>query len=62
MKNFFQQHWLLILSLIYLIYPFDLVADIFGPVGLIDDGVVLFWAVAREIYLAAKKNRPVSNK
>ena len=57
MKNFFKQHWLIILSFIYLIYPFDFIADIFGPVGLIDDGIVLFTVIVRELYLAAKKKK-----
>ena len=58
MKNFINQHWILILSIIYLIYPFDFIADIFGPVGLIDDGLVLFTVIIRELYLAAKKKKP----
>ena len=57
MKNFFKQHWLIILSFIYLIYPFDFIADIFGPVGLIDYGIVLFTVIVRELYLAAKKKK-----
>ena len=57
MKNFFKQHWLIILSFIYLIYPFDFIADIFGQVGLIDDGIVLFTVIVRELYLAAKKKK-----
>ena len=58
MKNFINQHWILILSIIYLIYPFDFIADIFGPVGLIDDGLVLFTVIIRELYLAAKRKKP----
>ena len=57
MKNFFKQHWIIVLSIIYLIYPFDFIADIFGPVGLIDDALVLFTVIVRELYLVSKRKK-----
>jgi len=50
MIRFLKRHWLLIISLIYLIWPLDLITDLFGPIGLIDDGFALFIAIIAEIF------------
>ncbi|MFS8131283.1 MAG: DUF1232 domain-containing protein [Candidatus Dojkabacteria bacterium] len=44
MWKFARQHWLLILSLIYILSPIDFIPEAFlGPIGLIDDlGLVTF--------------------
>ena len=56
-KKFIKRYWLLIISLIYLIWPIDIIADIFGPIGLLDDIGLLFAAALREfiIYLKSRK-------
>jgi len=44
MWKFIKKHWLLILSLIYILSPIDFIPEAFlGPLGLIDDlGLVVF--------------------
>jgi uncharacterized membrane protein YkvA (DUF1232 family) len=56
-KKFIKRYWLLIISLIYLIWPIDIIADIFGPIGLLDDMGLLLAAAIRElvIYLKSRK-------
>jgi uncharacterized membrane protein YkvA (DUF1232 family) len=56
-KNFIKRYWLLIISLIYLIWPIDLVADIFGPIGLIDDLGLLTAAAIRELVIYFKSRK-----
>jgi uncharacterized membrane protein YkvA (DUF1232 family) len=60
MIGFIKRHWLLLISLIYLIWPLDLIAEIFGPLGLIDDGLVLFIALLAEIFnlRSSEKQKP----
>ncbi len=50
MKNFIKKYWLIIISLIYLVWPLDIVSELLGPIGLIDDGAVLLTAIANEAY------------
>jgi len=57
MKKFIKGHWLLIISLLYLIWPIDLIADVFGPVGLIDDSAILIPAIGKEIYAFYKSKK-----
>lgn len=45
MVKFIKKYWLLIISFIYLIWPIDIISDIFGPLGLIDDGFLLLVAI-----------------
>ncbi|MFQ5493106.1 MAG: YkvA family protein [Candidatus Dojkabacteria bacterium] len=57
MARFIKRHWLMIISLLYLIWPLDLISEIFGPIGLIDDAALLLVALAREIYRYFKKDK-----
>lgn len=49
MLKFIKRHWLLIISLIYLVWPLDFISDVFGPFGLIDDGFFLLIAILNEM-------------
>jgi len=40
-KSFFQENWLLILVLLYIILPVDLIPDVTPIVGTLDDGALL---------------------
>ncbi len=58
MLKFLKRHWLLIISLIYLIWPIDVISDFFGPVGLIDDaGVLLLAFIAEFLRFMADSNQ-----
>jgi uncharacterized membrane protein YkvA (DUF1232 family) len=58
MKDFIKKHWILIVSLIYVIFPLDFISDIFGPFGLVDDFSLVILALIREfvIYRKAKQD------
>ena len=62
MKKFFFKHWLLIISILYLIWPFDLISDTFGPLGLIDDAGLLLAAVIREIFIYYRDKNSLPDK
>ncbi|KXK25823.1 MAG: hypothetical protein TR69_WS6001001429 [candidate division WS6 bacterium OLB20] len=49
MLSFLKRYFVLIVSLIYLIWPIDILPDLFGPIGLIDDAGVLLLAVIAEV-------------
>jgi len=49
MLDFLKRYFVLIISIIYLLWPIDLIADVFLPFGLIDDAGVLFIALLIEI-------------
>lgn len=54
-KNFFQEYWLLLLVLIYLILPIDLIPDSIPFVGTLDDaGLLLVYLL--EAYSKWKRN------
>lgn len=54
-KNFFQEYWLLLLVLIYLILPIDLIPDSIPLVGTLDDvGLLLVYVL--EVYTKWKRN------
>lgn len=57
MRNYLKKHWLLLISFIYLVWPIDIIHDIFGPFGLIDDASIVFGAIAREIFLLYKSRK-----
>ncbi len=54
-KTFVGKYWILILSAVYILWPIDLIADLFGPIGLIDDAGILVMAIIK-IWLDARKN------
>lgn len=62
MKKFLKKYWLIILSILYLIWPIDLISDVFGPVGLIDDGGLIFVTIVREIVLYFKNKKQIPDK
>jgi len=60
MKKFIKKHWLLVISVLYLIWPLDFIADIFGPFGLLDDASLLIAAIGKELY-TLYKNRSLKD-
>jgi uncharacterized membrane protein YkvA (DUF1232 family) len=58
-KKFVSKYWILILSAFYILWPIDLIADLFGPIGLIDDGGILVLAIIK-IWLDARKAKKES--
>jgi uncharacterized membrane protein YkvA (DUF1232 family) len=64
MLKFIKRHWILIISLIYLLWPIDLISDFFGPVGLIDDAGVLLLAFVVEFlrFMGESNSNPKSPK
>ena len=47
-KSFFQENWLLILVLLYIILPVDLIPDRTPIVGTLDDGALLLLNIILE--------------
>ena len=47
-KSFFQENWLLILVLLYIILPVDLIPDRTPVVGTLDDGALLLLNIILE--------------
>ena len=62
MKKFIIRHWLLLLSFVYIIWPMDIVSDLFGPIGLIDDAGILFTAVIHELIIYFDKENKKREK
>ncbi|MEI7579280.1 MAG: DUF1232 domain-containing protein [bacterium] len=62
MKEFLKKHWILIVSLIYLLWPLDIIPDIFGPVGLIDDFSLLAIVFLRELIIFYKEKKALESK
>lgn len=57
MKEFVKKHWILIISLIYLIWPLDLISEFFGPIGLVDDAGFIIMVLLKEAFSYYKKNK-----
>ena len=58
MKKFIKRNWLLIISLLYILSPFDFIPEIFlGPFGIIDDLGLLLVFFARNILSDFNDNR-----
>lgn len=44
LKKFFQQNKAILLSILYILFPLDIIPEaILGPLGLVDDGIVLLF-------------------
>ncbi len=56
-KKFTKKHWFTIFTLIYIISPIDLIPEILGPMGLIDDGGFLFIEIINLIAKHRKKHK-----
>jgi uncharacterized membrane protein YkvA (DUF1232 family) len=52
--NFIKSNLLIILAIIYLIWPLDIIPEVFvvagGPLVLLDDGGILFIAIVQKLY------------
>ena len=67
MKNFIKKHFVLILALIYLIWPLDIIPDVFisllGPIVGLDDSAFIIFALIKEISnLYKTKDKNYSSK
>lgn len=56
-KQFIKRHWLLVVSLLYFIMPFDFITDLVGPLGLVDDFGLLMILLVKELYTHFKFHR-----
>lgn len=56
MKNFVKENWLLILAILYLIFPIDLIPDIIPALGMGDDASLLIIEIIRRIISKGKKS------
>jgi uncharacterized membrane protein YkvA (DUF1232 family) len=54
MKKFIKENWLLIIAILYLIFPLDLIPDIIPVIGMADDTALLVVELIRRI--VSKKN------
>ena len=54
MWEFIKRNKLLVISFIYILWPLDIITEFIGPWGLIDDAGLLFFAIARAIYVYRK--------
>ena len=50
-KKFFKENWLIILAIIYLIWPIDIIPDIVPVAGQTDDAVLLAIEMIRRWYV-----------
>lgn len=50
-KKFFKENWLMILAIIYLIWPFDIIPDIVPVAGQTDDAILLAIEMIRRWYV-----------
>jgi len=57
MINFLKKHWLIILAVIYFIFPVDLIPDFAFPLGFFDDATLMGLGIIREIVQAVIKSR-----
>lgn len=57
MKELLKRHWLLVISLLYFIWPIDFIADLLGPIGLIDDFGLLLILIIKETYQHFKSHK-----
>jgi uncharacterized membrane protein YkvA (DUF1232 family) len=58
--RFIKENKLLVISVIYILSPIDFLPEfILGPIGIIDDGLLVSFLLARSIYDYRKNN---SNK
>lgn len=55
MKNFLKRNILLILVLLYFIWPIDFIPDVLIPLGVADDFGLLFLAILERLYRASKE-------
>lgn len=59
MKGFFKKYSILILVLAYLIWPLDLIPELFlGPIGTIDDVAILLFGFLKQFVF----NKPKEDK
>lgn len=50
-KKFFKENWLIILAIIYLIWPIDIIPDVVPVAGQTDDSILLVIEMIRRWYL-----------
>ena len=55
MKLTFMPHGWIALALVYLVFPFDLIPDLFGPVGRVDDLLIFVFALWRLLKASPSK-------
>ena len=65
-KDFILKNKFLLLAVIYIIWPLDIIPDIFGalggPVVMLDDGGILLFAVLQKIYSSWRdRQKPQDN-
>ena len=65
MINFLKKHWLIILAILYFLFPIDFIPDVVLPVGFFDDATIMGLGIIREIVLTivnAKKDKAKDQK
>jgi len=55
--RFTGKDWLVLLGIFgYVIFPIDILPDIFGPIAWLDDGAVICWGIKYFVDKRAKQN------
>lgn len=58
MKRFFKENWILIISLLYILSPFDFIPEMFlGPIGIIDDSAIVIFLLIQAILKHFRKGK-----
>jgi len=55
-KNFLKENWLLIIALLYLIWPIDAIADVIPVAGQTDDAILFLIEMIRRWYIKKQTN------
>lgn len=58
MKRFFKENWILIISLLYILSPFDFIPEMFlGPIGIIDDSAIVIFLLIQAVLKHFRKGK-----